>query len=983
MNNHSFDIMHNSKLIKLIILGGVLLAQQAAQAAAPAAPTGRITAREFLNIGGTTLPALTDSPKFPNSPDVVGYPTLFEWPSNPDGSPPPGDVKNNYGVQIIGYIYPPTTGDYQFAIAADDNAVLYLSTDDNPANKVEIAREPSWNQVRKFSTESRRTRVDVGTPDERLVNVSKKIRLTAGRAYYIEALMKEGGGGDNLAVAWAKPGDPLPQDDDPPIPGQFLAPFAAATTATILAQPKDQAVFAGSPATFTVGVDVGPTGTINSVKWTKNGVDIPNSNSTTLTVTPTVADDGAKYRAIINTSVGNVQSAEATLTVATLANEFAQGVVKFEAWTGIGGTSVSALVDSPDFQTPPDDVRLLGSLSTPNGYGDNYGAKVSGFITPQETGSYRFFIRSDDASQLFLSTDDKEANATMIAEETGCCDPFRDPGNPETSEPVNLVAGRRYAFYAYVKEGGGGDYLQIAWRKEGDNTPVAGLQPLSGNLIGANAKINKGDLTITKQPSAVSTEEGRTVMLSVDAFTTPQAFNLPLLVQWQKNGQNIAGATSTTLTIPQAKLTDTGKYRAVLSVAGVKTVNSAEVDVTVTPDTAGPIIAAVGAVKKGADLELGIAFDEAVDAASASAAANYTVSKGTIKSARYVPQSGGAVLVVSGLASGDQVTVTAKNIKDAKGNVRDTTSKSVTIPAKVMTWVGIGGDELNTQLKRTDFNDDVVARSEKDFDLISGGSAHWTNYDEATFVYEEITGDFDKVARVEYQDPVTQWSRAGLDAREALDEGKTRDDVSGGYKFSQHFTVRVNPPAVVGWDGRTGNNAYEVIHRPVEGGNYDGFNAIFNIQNGSSNPPNYPNAWMRLKRVGQKLTAYRSSDGKTWNVAGEVTYQNDPDTPEDERLADKLFVGIFYAPEFLNINDEAARAARSASIAKFRDYGDFGAVSTGGIQSVTRSGANIVITFTGTLQQADAVTGPWTDVTGSSPLNVPISGTAKFFRVKR
>jgi hypothetical protein len=53
--------------------------------------------------------------------------------------------------------------------------------------------------------------------------------------------------------------------------------------------------------------------------------------------------------------------------------------------------------------------------------------------------------------------------------------------------------------------------------------------------------------------------------------------------------------------------------------------------------------------------------------------------------------------------------------------------------------------------------------------------------------------------------------------------------------------------------------------------------------------------------------------------------------------------------------------------------------------AVTRSGGNINIawTGTGTLQSANAVTGPWTDVANATtPFSAPISGAAKFYRLK-
>jgi hypothetical protein len=108
---------------------------------------------------------------------------------------------------------------------------------------------------------------------------------------------------------------------------------------------------------------------------------------------------------------------------------------------------------------------------------------MEGFITPTENASYRFFVYSDDASQLYLSTDDKEANLALIAEESGCCNNFTEPDSPRTSEPIALTANKKYFIRMVYKEGGGGDYGQVAWRKEGDKTPAGTLRPISGAFL--------------------------------------------------------------------------------------------------------------------------------------------------------------------------------------------------------------------------------------------------------------------------------------------------------------------------------------------------------------------------------------------------------------------------------------------------------------------------------------------------------------------
>jgi len=51
--------------------------------------------------------------------------------------------------------------------------------------------------------------------------------------------------------------------------------------------------------------------------------------------------------------------------------------------------------------------------------------------------------------------------------------------------------------------------------------------------------------------------------------------------------------------------------------------------------------------------------------------------------------------------------------------------------------------------------------------------------------------------------------------------------------------------------------------------------------------------------------------------------------------------------------------------------------------SLARSAGGFTITFTGTLQSADSVTGQWTDLPDASPLPVQPSGSMKFYRAKQ
>ncbi|MCW1925897.1 Ig-like domain-containing protein [Luteolibacter arcticus] len=137
----------------------------------------------WLNIGGDAVTNLTGNNRYPSSPDQVATISTFETTTNR------GD---NYGARVRGYVTPPTTGNYTFWIASDDGGELWLSTDANPSNKTKIAFTLDWTGVRVWTTYASQQ--------------SAVIPLTAGQRYYVEVLHKEGGGGDNLAVAWQGPG---------------------------------------------------------------------------------------------------------------------------------------------------------------------------------------------------------------------------------------------------------------------------------------------------------------------------------------------------------------------------------------------------------------------------------------------------------------------------------------------------------------------------------------------------------------------------------------------------------------------------------------------------------------------------------------------------------------------------------------------------------------------------------------------------------
>lgn len=191
----------------------------------------------------------------------------FESPNTGDiDTPPPGDVANDYGQVLFGWIRPTETANYQFFVATDDNSELYLSTDDNPANAQLIANEPQWNVVREYD----------GTDAN--VNQSAPINLQAGQEYYLEIIMQEGGGGDNLAVAWTTDGS-VPPNGSNPIPGDVLISRLPVLPEVTIANIEDGATFG---ANADVTIDVGITsaaGSTTLVEFFANGQKIGESTS--------------------------------------------------------------------------------------------------------------------------------------------------------------------------------------------------------------------------------------------------------------------------------------------------------------------------------------------------------------------------------------------------------------------------------------------------------------------------------------------------------------------------------------------------------------------------------------------------------------------------------------------------------------------------------------------------------------------------------
>ena len=101
----------------------------------------------------------------------------------------PSNAGNSYGSRLRGYIIAPVTGDYTFWESGDDAVELWFSGDANKFNAKRIAFHTGWTNAQQW--------------DKYASQKSETFRLVAGQKCYVELRHKEGGGGDNLALAWA------------------------------------------------------------------------------------------------------------------------------------------------------------------------------------------------------------------------------------------------------------------------------------------------------------------------------------------------------------------------------------------------------------------------------------------------------------------------------------------------------------------------------------------------------------------------------------------------------------------------------------------------------------------------------------------------------------------------------------------------------------------------------------------------------------
>ena len=183
------------------------------------------------------------------------------------------------------------------------------------------------------------------------------------------------------------------------------------------------------------------------------------------------------------------------------------GKVLREWWTGIDGSSVSNLTSNVNYPDNPSGREMITSLEGPSNWGEYYGTRIRGYLHPPTTGSYTFWIASDDNSQLWLSTSGNPANTMMIASVPGYTNSRQwDKYSQQQSSAITLTAGQKYYIEVLHKEGYGGDNVAVAWSGPGISQAVIDGAYLSRWFVGLYGDFNySGQVNIEDIPFLLDT----------------------------------------------------------------------------------------------------------------------------------------------------------------------------------------------------------------------------------------------------------------------------------------------------------------------------------------------------------------------------------------------------------------------------------------------------------------------------------------------
>ncbi len=326
------------------------------------------------------------------------------------------------------------------------------------------------------------------------------------------------------------------------------------TSSLTLGTVDDQQVCPGGTATFTVTAN----GTNPTYQWRKNGTNltdggnISGANTATLTISNVSSSDVATYSCYVTSDCGDATSNDANLTLndATVITSQPQDATVCE---GDNVTfSVTATGSNLTYQWYKSGVAISGATSA------NYSLTN---VTSADAAGYYCEVTGDCGTET-------SNTATLTVNENTAI----------TTQPQSqdVCEGSDVTFTVVAT----GSNLTYQWQKDGSDISGATsdtytITGVTANDAGSYTCVVSGDcgsvtsdaailsigagVTITQQPQSQDACEGSDVTFSVVATGDN------LTYQWQKDGSDISGATSSVLTLTNVTSSDEGSYTCVIT----------------------------------------------------------------------------------------------------------------------------------------------------------------------------------------------------------------------------------------------------------------------------------------------------------------------------------------------------------------------------------------------------------------------------------
>lgn len=157
------------------------------------------------------------------------------------------------------------------------------------------------------------------------------------------------------------------------------------------------------------------------------------------------------------------------------------GFLSSERWNNVPGTTLKAAFASAAFREETPIRGFVAQTDSTQNDGDNYLLRWRGTLTAPETGDYRFYIASNDQSQLWFGeaggsrfTRRKVASVEVA---TGYQAWFANVS--QDSGLIHLEAGQEYYIEVVMRDHTGDDHLSIGWLRPGQS----GVEIVPGRLV--------------------------------------------------------------------------------------------------------------------------------------------------------------------------------------------------------------------------------------------------------------------------------------------------------------------------------------------------------------------------------------------------------------------------------------------------------------------------------------------------------------------